>query len=114
MFRGNPIQPIRRPDETAVTLNESWLSTGDLDDDGYLFVVDRKKDPIKPSGFQVWSRKVEEVIASHPLVDRVGVAGVPDPDQGKWYLSKTCVHAVKANWFRIRYPDGSSFATACP
>ncbi|MFC2063315.1 long-chain fatty acid--CoA ligase [Chloroflexota bacterium] len=76
----------QRPDETAATLCDGWLHTGDLgylDKEGYLFIVDRKKDLIKPSGFQVWPREVEEVIASHPAVHEVGVAGVPDPYQGE-------------------------------
>ena len=71
-----------RSDATAETIRDGWLFTGDLgylDEDGYLFIVDRKKDVIKPSGFQVWPREVEEVIASHPAVAEVGVAGVPDP-----------------------------------
>ena len=70
-----------RPEETAETIHDGWLFTGDLgylDEDGYLFIVDRKKDVIKPSGFQVWPREVEEVIATHPAVKEVGVAGVPD------------------------------------
>jgi long-chain acyl-CoA synthetase len=56
---------------------------GYLDEDGYLFIVDRKKDVIKPSGFQVWPREVEEVIASHPAVNEVAVGGVPDQYQGE-------------------------------
>ncbi|HSF29299.1 MAG TPA: long-chain fatty acid--CoA ligase [Candidatus Tectomicrobia bacterium] len=63
-----------------------WLHTGDLgymDDDGYVFLVERKKDLIKTSGYQVWPREVEEVIASHPAVAEVGVAGVPDPLKGE-------------------------------
>lgn len=76
----------QRPEETAATVRDGWLYTGDLgylDEDGYLFIVDRKKDLIKPSGFQVWPREVEEVIATHPAVSEVGVAGVPDPYQGE-------------------------------
>ncbi|RME84813.1 MAG: long-chain fatty acid--CoA ligase [Caldilineae bacterium] len=72
---------LNRPEATAETIKDGWLYTGDLgymDEDGYLFIVDRKKDVIKPSGFQVWPREVEEVIASHPAVAEVGVAGVPD------------------------------------
>lgn len=71
----------RRPDATAGMLRDGWLYTGDLgymDEDGYVFIVDRKKDVIKPSGFQVWPRDVEEAIAKHPAVAEVGVAGVPD------------------------------------
>jgi long-chain acyl-CoA synthetase len=73
---------LNRPEVTARIIRDGWLFTGDLgylDEDGYLFIVDRKKDVIKPSGFQVWPREVEEVIASHPAVKEVGVAGIPDP-----------------------------------
>ncbi len=80
------LEYLNRPEATAQTIHEiegeRWLFTGDLgylDEDGYLFIVDRKKDVIKPSGFQVWPREVEEVIASHPAVKEVGVAGIPDP-----------------------------------
>jgi len=93
----------QRPAETAEMLRQDpasgsekrWLYTGDLgymDEDGYLFIVDRKKDLIKPSGFQVWPREVEEVIASHPAVAEVGVAGIPDKLRGE---------AVKA-WVVLR------------
>lgn len=84
-----------RPEESADILRDGWLHTGDLgflDEDGYLYLVDRKKDLIKPGGFQVWPREVEEVIATHPAVAEVGVAGVPDPRQGE---------AVKA-WVVLR------------
>jgi len=70
-----------KPDETANMLRDGWLYTGDIgyqDEDGYVFIVDRKKDLIKPSGFQVWPRDVEEVIASHPAVAEVCVGGIPD------------------------------------
>ena len=76
----------QRPDATREMLRDGWLYTGDLgflDEDGYLAIVDRKKDVIKPSGFQVWPREVEEVIAKHPAVAEVGVAGVPDPHAGE-------------------------------
>jgi len=84
-----------RPTETANMIRDGWVYTGDigyLDEDGYLFIVDRKKDLIKPSGFQVWPREVEEVIASHPAVAEVSVAGVPDVYQ---------IEAVKA-WIVLR------------
>ena len=79
------------PLETAETLRthsngERWLYTGDLaymDEDGYIFLVDRKKDLIKTSGFQVWPREIEEVISAHPAVMEVGVAGVPDAAKGE-------------------------------
>lgn len=74
------------PTETANTLRDGWLYTGDIgrmDEDGYFYIVDRKKELIKPSGFQVWPREVEEVIQSHPKVLEVGVAGVPDEKRGE-------------------------------
>ncbi|HEY0370519.1 MAG TPA: AMP-binding protein [Thermoanaerobaculia bacterium] len=70
------------PEATADIIRDGWLYTGDLgtmDEDGYVFITDRKKDLIKTSGFQVWPREVEEVIAEHPAVAEVGVAGLPDP-----------------------------------
>ena len=85
----------QHPTETANSIRDGWLFTGDLgymDEDGYLFIVDRKKDVIKPSGFQVWPRDVEEVIATHPAVAEVGVAGIPDAYSGE---------AVKA-WVVLR------------
>ena len=71
------------------------LFTGDLgylDPDGYLFIVDRKKDLIKTSGYQVWPREIEEVVSTHPAVAEVGVAGLPDKMRGE---------AVKA-WIVLR------------
>jgi long-chain acyl-CoA synthetase len=85
----------QRPAETAAMIRDGWVYTGDLgymDEDGYFFIVDRKKDLIKPAGFQVWPREVEEVIAMHPAVSEVSVAGVPDEYQGE---------AVKA-WVVLR------------
>ena len=82
----------QNPQETAIALrahgNEGvWLHTGDLgylDEDGYLFIVDRKKDLIKTSGYQVWPREIEEVLTSHPAVAEVGVAGVADATKGEY------------------------------
>jgi len=74
------------PTETANSLRDGWLYTGDIarmDEDGYFYIVDRKKELIKPGGYQVWPREVEEVIAAHPKVLEVGVAGVPDPYRGE-------------------------------
>jgi long-chain acyl-CoA synthetase len=76
----------QQPEETAQIIRDGWLFTGDLgyqDEDGYLFLVDRKKDLIKPGGKQVWPREVEEAIASHPAVAEVGVAGVLDQEFGE-------------------------------
>ena len=74
------------PTETQNTLRDGWLYTGDIarkDEDGYFYIVDRKKELIKPGGFQVWPREVEEVIKDYPAVLEVGVAGIPDADSGE-------------------------------
>jgi long-chain acyl-CoA synthetase len=84
-------------------LGRAWLCTGDLgylDEDGYLFIVDRKKDLIKTSGYQVWPREIEEVIASHPAVAEVAVAGVPHAQKGEvaqaWVVLRDGANADEA------------------
>jgi len=80
--RPNETQEMLRTDERG----HRALYTGDLgymDEDGYIFIVDRKKDLIKTCGFQVWPREIEEVISSHPAVAEVGVIGVPDKMRGE-------------------------------
>jgi long-chain acyl-CoA synthetase len=72
----------RRPDETAKIVKDGWLWTGDvatMDGDGYLQIVDRKKDMILVSGFNVYPNEVEAVLAADPRVAEVAVLGVPDP-----------------------------------
>jgi long-chain acyl-CoA synthetase len=74
------------PTETANTLRDGWLFTGDIarmDEDGYFYIVDRKKELIKPGGYQVWPREVEEVISENPKVLEVGVAGIPHARRGE-------------------------------
>ncbi|WP_296658270.1 AMP-binding protein [Paraburkholderia sp.] len=76
-----------RPDETAKVLDaDGWLATGDIgvmDAQGYVRLVDRKKDLIIVSGFNVYPNEIEDVIASHPGVREVAAIGVPDPVQGE-------------------------------
>lgn len=75
-----------RPDETAAVLKDGWLKTGDVatvDNDGFFKIVDRKKDMILVSGFNVYPNEVEEVIASHPGVLEVAAIGVPDEHSGE-------------------------------
>ncbi len=76
----------RRPDLTAQTLVDGWLMTGDLgyvDDDGFLYLVDRKKDLVISGGVNVYPRDIEEVAARHPDVVDVTVFGVPDERWGE-------------------------------
>ena len=76
----------QRPDETARALRDGWLTTGDIarmDDDGYIEIVDRKKDMILVSGFNVYPNEVEATIAEHPGVVDAAVVGVPDDETGE-------------------------------
>jgi fatty-acyl-CoA synthase len=83
------------PAKTAEAFRNGWLHSGDLgyfDGDGYLYVVDRKKDMIKSGGENIASREVEEVLFSHPLIDEVAVFGLPDE---KWIEAVTAVVVAK-------------------
>ncbi len=77
----------QRPEETAKVLSEDgWLRTGDMakmDDKGYFYIVDRKKDMILVSGFNVYPNEIEDVIAAHPKVVEVGAIGAPDEKSGE-------------------------------
>ncbi|MFC9233350.1 AMP-binding protein [Streptomyces decoyicus] len=86
--RGPQVVPgyWRRPDATAEAIPDGELHTGDIgfmDTDGWLYVVDRKKDMINASGFKVWPREVEDVLYSHPAVREAAVVGVPDAYRGE-------------------------------
>ncbi|MGM0844016.1 MAG: long-chain-fatty-acid--CoA ligase [Bacillota bacterium] len=75
-----------RPEETEMTLRDGWLLTGDLgymDEKGYFYVVDRKKDMIIAGGFNIYPREIEEVLYEHPDVQEVVAAGIPDPYRGE-------------------------------
>jgi acyl-CoA synthetase (AMP-forming)/AMP-acid ligase II len=77
---------LDRPDLTAAALRDGWLYTGDLgyvDEDGFLFLVDRKKDMIDSGGVKVYPKDVEEVAARHPEVREVAVFGIPHPRWGE-------------------------------
>lgn len=74
------------PEETAMVLRDGWLYTGDIakmDEDGYFYIVDRKKDMILASGFNIYPRDIEEVLYEHPKVREAAVAGIPDPKRGE-------------------------------
>jgi long-chain acyl-CoA synthetase len=76
----------KRPDATREAVVDGWLKTGDIairDDDGYYFIVDRKKDLIIRGGFNVYPREVEEVLYAHPAVAEAAVIGVPDERLGE-------------------------------
>ncbi|MFC7371317.1 AMP-binding protein [Fictibacillus iocasae] len=75
-----------QPEETSAVLRDGWLLTGDMgymDEKGYFFIVDRKKDLIIAGGFNIYPREVEEVLYEHPAVKEAVVIGVPDPYRGE-------------------------------
>lgn len=74
------------PEDTAATIRDGWLYTGDLakmDEEGYFYIVDRKKDMIIVGGYNVYPREVEEVLYDHPEILEAAVLGVPDPNVGE-------------------------------
>ena len=76
----------RDPDATARTLRGGWLHTGDvgcLDEDGYLFLMDRSHDMIISGGENIYPREIEEVLVRHPAVREVAVIGIPDEEWGE-------------------------------
>ena len=91
---------LNMPDETASTLKGGWLYTGDvakMDEDGYFYIVDRKKDMIVASGYNVYPREIEEVLFEHPDVAEAVAIGVPDEYRGE---------SVKA--FVVKKPGASA------
>ncbi|MEH7225757.1 fatty acid--CoA ligase family protein [Bacillus sp. JJ1566] len=76
----------KMPEESDATIRNGWLYTGDLakmDEEGYFYIVDRKKDMVIVGGYNVYPREVEEVLYTHPEVVEAAVVGVPDPNQGE-------------------------------
>ncbi len=75
-----------KPEATAEALREGWLHTGDIgrfDDEGYLFIQDRKKDIVITGGFNVYPREIDEVLTGHPAVEEAATIGVPDSYRGE-------------------------------
>ena len=75
-----------RPEETRKALRNGWLYTGDIarmDEEGYFYIVDRKKDMIICSGYNVYPREIEEVLYQHPKIQEACILGVPDPYRGE-------------------------------
>ncbi len=88
LFKGPQVMKgyYKKPEETAAVLRDGWLHTGDigfLDEDGYLTIVDRKKDMIVASGFNIFPQEVDEVLMEHPRILEACTIGVPDPYRGE-------------------------------
>jgi len=76
----------KNPKETALVLRDGWLLTGDIarmDEDGYFYITDRKKDLIKYKDYSVYPREIEDVLYEHPAVKLCAVVGKPDPVAGE-------------------------------
>jgi long-chain acyl-CoA synthetase len=76
----------KKPEETAVVLEDGWLKTGDvgfMDEDGYVTIVDRKKDMIIASGFNIYPKEIDELLMTHPKVLEVCTIGIPDAYRGE-------------------------------
>ncbi|HZU61563.1 MAG TPA: AMP-binding protein [Solirubrobacteraceae bacterium] len=85
----------RSPEATDEALRDGWLHTGDMgyqDQDGYLYIVDRKKDLIIRGGFNVYPRDVEDALVEHPAVQSAGVVGRPDPKHGEEVVAFVSLH----------------------
>lgn len=88
IVRGPNVSPgyFRMPEETGRTFRNGWLYTGDMakmDEDGYIYIVDRKKDLIIRGGLNIYPYEVEDVLYEHPAVEDAAVIGVPDPIMGE-------------------------------
>ena len=102
VIRGHNVMKgyYKRPEATAEAMRNGWFHTGDIgimDEEGYLSIVDRKKDMILRGGYNVYPRELEEVMMTHPAVSLVAVIGVPDEKLGE---------EIKA--FVVRKPDAQA------
>ena len=118
-----------RPDETAYALRDGWLYTGDvarMDEDGYFYIVQRKKDMIIVSGFNVYPNEVEEVLFTHPAILEAVVIGVPDDYRGeavKAFIvlkpgvttdSENILEFCRANLAKYKIPTQIEFRESLP
>ncbi|MGC8659694.1 MAG: class I adenylate-forming enzyme family protein [Desulfomonilaceae bacterium] len=131
--RGPMIVPgyWNKPEETDYAIRDGWLFTGDvgkMDEKGWFYVVDRKKDLIIASGYKVWPRDVEDVLYQHPSVREAAVVGVPDPYRGETVkafvalkeglegtvTTDEIISFCKARMAAYKYPRHVEFVTAIP
>lgn len=87
---------MNQPEVSARTIQNGWLHTGDLarmDNDGYIYIVDRKKDMIIRGGYNVYPREIEEILYKHPAVAEAAVVGIPHPDLGEEVAAAVVLHS---------------------
>ena len=121
----------QKPEETQNAIRNGWLHTGDvgkMDEDGWFYLVDRKKDMIVASGYKVWPRDVEDVIYQHPAVKETAVVGEPDPYRGETVkafialkpgmdggvTSEDIISFCKARMAAYKYPRKVAFVDEIP
>ena len=118
-----------KPDDTGDTIVDGWLHTGDMgyyDEQGYIYIVDRKKDMIISGGENIYPREVEEALYSHPAVLEVAVIGIPDPywvekvhavvslKQGTSVTEGELIDFCKENLARYKSPKSVEFVDSLP
>ncbi len=119
----------QKPEETSSVMAEGWLHTGDMayyDEEGYIYIVDRKKDMIVTGGENVYPREVEEVLYSHPAVSEATVIGVPDDlwiervhallvlKQGQQATDHEIIQFCKEHLARYKAPKSVEFVESLP
>jgi len=117
------------PDDTAETLVDGWVYTGDVgyyDEKGYVYIVDRRKDMIVSGGENIYPREVEEVLYSHPAVSEAAVIGIPDPywvekvhavitlNEGASVTADELINFCKEKMARFKAPKSVEFVDALP
>ncbi|HEY5985171.1 MAG TPA: long-chain fatty acid--CoA ligase [Streptosporangiaceae bacterium] len=131
VIRGHNVMKgyYRNPEATAEAFRAGWFCTGDLayaDKDGYLFIVDRKKDMVIRGGYNVYPREVEEVLFTHPAIAEAAVIGAPHPTMGEEVVAivalkpgadateEDIIGYCKQRLAAYKYPRQVSFATELP
>ena len=131
VIRGHNVMKgyYKQPEATAEALRNGWFHTGDigtLDADGYLTIVDRKKDMILRAGYSVYPREIEEVMLTHPAISLVAIIGIPDERLGEevkaFVVKKPGVEVTEAElqtWCKeqfaaFKYPRHIEFRAELP
>ncbi|MFH0726024.1 MAG: long-chain fatty acid--CoA ligase [Pseudomonadota bacterium] len=120
---------LNRPEDTAATLKNGWLHTGDIaymDEEGYFYIVDRKKDMILSSGYNVYPRDIEELLFRHPKVREAAAVGFPHPKRGEaikvfvvikdgdQLTKEELMQYCKENLAKYKHPADIEFRKALP